>query len=84
MTDTTMTDDHQFSVVDVPGYGAIYAAIDEWVHSDPHPRLAGAGMLNAAVSVLLTTMDGAMLADLLHQIADRIPAEEARAKNQLT
>ncbi len=83
MTDTT-TDDHLFCVLDFPGYPAIYDAIDDWVHSDPHPRLAACGVLNAAVSVLLTTMDAEMLADLLRGTADRIPAEEAKAKNQLT
>ncbi len=84
MTDIPMTDEHQFRVVDVPGYSAIYDAIDDWVHSDPHPRLAAAAVLNAACSVLLTTLDADRLADLLRQTADRIPAEEARAKNQLS
>ena len=77
------TEDDQFSVVEVPGYLAIYDAIDDWVRSDPHPRLAAAGVLNAAISVLLTTMSGDMLADLLRQTADRIPAVEAKAKDKL-
>ena len=83
MTDIPMTDEHQFSVVDVPGYPAIYDAIDDWVHSDPHPRLAAAAVLNAACSVLLTTMDAEMLADLLRRTAARIPAEEAKARGNL-
>ncbi len=83
MTDIPMTDEHSFSVVDVPGYPAIYDAIADWVHTDPHPRLAAAGVLNAAISVLLTTMDGDMLADILRQTADRIPGAEARAKGNL-
>ncbi len=79
----TTTDEHQFSVVDVPGYSAIYDAIDDWVHSDPYPRLAAAAVLNAACSVLLTTMGGDMLADLLRQTADRVPGAEAKARDSL-
>ena len=83
MTDITMTDEHQFSVVDVPGYPAIYAAVDDWVHSDPHPRLAAAAVLNAACAVALTTMGGEMLADLLRGTADRVPGAEAKARDSL-
>ncbi len=84
MTDITMTDESEFTIIDAPGYSELYGAIDRFVHGTPHPRLAAAAVLNAACSVALTTMPGDMLADLLRGTADRIPAEEAKAKNQLT
>ena len=60
-----MTDqnDHGFSIIDVPGYSEVYGAIDNLVHSTPHPPLAAAGVLNAVCAVALTTMGSEMLAD---------------------
>jgi hypothetical protein len=74
----------KFSVIDTPGYSQVYGAIDNLVHSTPFPRLAAAAVLNAVCSVALTTMGGDALADLLRETADRVPAAEAKAKNQLS
>ena len=79
---TTKNDD--FSIIDAPGYSQVYDAIANFVHGTPLPRLAAAAVLNAVCAVALTTMGSAALADLLLRIADRLPAEEAKAKNQLS
>ena len=80
----TPTEETEFTIIDAPGYSELYGAIDSFIHGTPLPRLAAVATLNAVCSVALTTMGGDMLADLLRRIADRIPAEEAKAKNQLT
>ncbi len=73
----------KFAVIDTPGYSQVYGAIDNLVHSTPFPRLAAAAVLNAVCAVALTTMGGDALADLLRQTADRVPAEEAKARDSL-
>ncbi len=73
----------EFTITDTPGYSQVYAAIDDFAHSTPQPRLAAAAMLNAVCAVALTTMDGDMLADILRQTAARIPAEQAKARDSL-
>ncbi len=79
---TTENDD--FSIIDTPGYSQVYGAVANFVHGTPHPRLAAGAVLNAVCAVALTTMGSAALADLLRRIIDRLPAEEAKAKNQLS
>jgi len=79
----TTTEEAEFTVINVPGYSELYGAIDSFVHGTPLPRLAAAAVLNAVCAVALTTMSGEMLADLLRRIADRIPAEEAKARGNL-
>ncbi len=77
-------EESQFTIIDTPGYAELFGAVADFVHGTPQPRLAAAAVLNAICAVGLTTMPGAMLADLLRQTADRIPAEEAKARNQLS
>ena len=79
----TTTEETEFTIIDAPGYSELYGAVDSFVHGTPHPRLAAAAVLNAVCAVALTTMGGDMLADLLRQTADRIPAEEAKARGNL-
>ncbi len=80
----TTTEEAEFTIIDAPGYAELYGAIDSFVHGTPHPRLAVVAVLNAVFSVALCTMPGDMLAKVLRETADRIPAEEARAKNKLS
>ncbi len=80
----TTTEEAEFTVINAPGYSELYGAIDSFVHGTPHPRLAAAAVLNAVISTALTTMPGDMLAKVLRETADRVPAEEAKAKNKLT
>ena len=77
------TEETQYTIIDTPGYSQIYGAIDNFVHTTPHPRLAAAAMLNAICAVALTTMGGDMLAKVLRETADRVPAEEAKAKGNM-
>ncbi len=80
-----MTEENEaYSIIDTPGYSQVYDAIASFVHDTPRPRLAAGAVLNAVCAVALTTMGSAALADLLLRIADRLPAEEAKAKNQLS
>ncbi len=72
-----------FSIIDVPGYSQVYDAIASFVHDTPRPRLAAGAVLNAVCAVALTTMGSAALADLLRRIIDRLPAEEAKARDKL-
>ena len=72
------------AVTDAPGYSEMFNACADLVEGSPCSRLASAALLNAALAIALTTMGGDALADLLRQTADRVPTEEARAKNQLT
>ena len=80
-----MTDENDdFSIIDTPGYLQVYDAIASFVHDTPRPRLAAGAVLNAVCAVALTTMGSAALVELLRRIIDRLPAEEAKAKNQLS
>ncbi len=74
----------EFAVTDLAGYSLMFDACADLVEGSPHPRLAAAALLNAVCGVALTTMPGDMLAKMLRETADRIPAEEAKAKNQLS
>ena len=77
-------DEHEFTIIGTPGYSQVYDAIDKLVHGSPFPRLAAAAVLNAVCAVALTMMPGDMLAKMLRETADRVPVEEAKAKNRLT
>ena len=77
------TEESPFTIIDTPGYAEVYGAIDNFVHSTPLPRLAAAALLNAVCAVALSTMPGEMLAKVLRETADRVPAEEAKAKGNL-
>ena len=79
MTDETET----FTIIDTPGYSELYHAIANFVHGTPHPALASAAVLNAICAVGLTAMGSATLADMLRKTADRLPAEEVKARAQL-
>jgi len=78
-----MTDTKIQSIVDTPGYGLVYDAVADFVHGTPHPPRAAAAVLNAVCAVCLTVMSADALADLLRRTADRIPAEEAKARDSL-
>ncbi len=74
----------KINVTDFAGYSEIYGAIDRLVHDATHPPFAAGAVLNAACAVALTTMPAETLVKMLRQTADRIPAEEAKARNQLS
>ena len=79
-----MTDQNEaYSIIDVPGYPLLYDSIASFVHGTPRPRLAAGAVLNAVCAVAMTTMGSDALADLLRRTADALPAEEAKARNQL-
>jgi len=72
------------SVTDAPGYSEMFDSCADMVEASPHPRLAAAALLNAAVSINLCTMGADALASGLRIAADRLPAEQAKARNQLS
>jgi hypothetical protein len=72
------------TIIDSPGYGQMFDSCADMVDASPHPRLAAAALLNAALSINLSTMGADALADILRQTADRVPGAEVKAKNRLT
>ena len=73
-----------FAVTHVPGYSQVFDACADMVEASPHPRLAAAALLNAAISINLCTSGAEALATGLRIAADRLPAEQAKARNQLS
>ena len=71
------------SIVDVPGYGALYDFCCDLVESAPNRKLAAAALLNAAVAISMATMGATALADGLHKAADNLAAEEVKSRNRL-
>ena len=45
----------EFAVTDLAGYSQMFDACADLVESSPHPRLAAAALLNAAISINLCT-----------------------------
>ncbi len=74
----------EFAVTELVGYSQMFDACADLVESSNHPRLAAAALLNAAVSINLCTMGADALASGLRIAADRLPAEQAKARNQLS
>ncbi len=74
----------EFAVTDLAGYSQMFDACADLVESSPHPRLAAAALLNAAISINLCTSGAEALAAGLRIAADRLPAEQAKARGQLS
>ncbi len=74
----------EFAVTDMAGYSQMFDNCADLVESSPHPRLAAAALLNAALSINLCTMGAEALAAGLRIAADRLPSEQAKARNQLS
>ncbi len=72
------------AVTELVGHSQMFDACADLVESSKHPRLAAAALLNAAVSINLCTMGADALASGLRIAADRLPAEQAKARNQLS
>ena len=71
------------SIIDTPGYAALYDHLADIVESAPNRKLAAAGLLNAAVAISMSTMGAKALADGLRQVVEALPAEEAKARRRL-
>ncbi len=74
----------EFAVTELVGYSQMFEACANLVESSNHPRLAAAALLNAVIGINMSTMTLDALADTLRIAADRLSAEQARAKNQLS
>ncbi len=74
----------EFAVTELVGYSQMFNACADLVESSPHPRLAAAALLNAAVSINLCTVGAEALAAGLRITADRLPAAQAAARNELS
>ena len=67
----------EFAVTDMRGYSELFNACANMVEASRHPRLAATALLNAAVSINLCTVGAEAL-------ADRLPAAQAKARNELS
>ena len=74
----------EYAVTELVGYSQMFDACADLVEASPHPRLAAAALLNAAISINLCTSGAEALAAGLRIAADRLPAEQAKARNQLS
>ena len=75
-----LEDKRDFVVTDVRGYSEMFNACANMVEASQHPRLAAAALLNVALSINLATMGAEALASGLRIVADRLPAEQAKAQ----
>ncbi len=68
----------------VPGYAELYDFCANMIEASPHPKLASAGLLNAALAISLAMIGADNLATSLRGAADCMEATEAKARNQLS
>ena len=74
----------EFAVTQIIGYSQMFNACANMVEASQHPRLAAAALLNAALSINLCTVGADALASSRRITADRLPAAQAAARNELS
>jgi hypothetical protein len=68
----------------VAGYAELYDFCANLIEASPHPKLASAGLLNAALGISLAMIGADNLAVSLRIAADNMAATEAKARGQLS